>query len=138
MYSTVSTNQPLAICLMGPTASGKTAIAIALHERFPVEIISVDASQIYRGMDIGTAKPTIEERTRAPHRLIDIRDPAQGYSAAHFRGDALREMRAVSAAGKIPLLVGGTMFYFRLQASQCLWSTLRTRLSCLRHVPTLR
>ncbi|HEY8553576.1 MAG TPA: tRNA (adenosine(37)-N6)-dimethylallyltransferase MiaA [Burkholderiales bacterium] len=104
---------PLAICLMGPTASGKTALALELHERFPVEIVSVDSSQVYRGMDIGTAKPTAAEQARAPHRLIDIRDPAETYSAAEFRSDALREMRAITAAGRIPLLVGGTMFYFR-------------------------
>jgi len=105
--------RPLAICLMGPTASGKTAIALALHEMFPVEIVSVDASQVYRGMDIGTAKPTAAELARAPHRLIDIRDPTEAYSAAQFRDDALREMRDIGASGKIPLLVGGTMFYFR-------------------------
>jgi tRNA dimethylallyltransferase len=98
---------------MGPTASGKTAIALALHEMFPVEIISVDASQVYRGMDIGTAKPSAAEQTRARHRLIDIRDPAETYSAAQFREDALREMREIVASGRIPLLVGGTMFYFR-------------------------
>jgi tRNA dimethylallyltransferase len=102
-----------AIFLMGPTASGKTALALALHDRLPVEIISVDAAQVYRGMDIGTAKPTAEEQARAPHRLIDIRDPAQAYSAADFCADALREMEAVTRAGRIPLLVGGTMFYFR-------------------------
>lgn len=103
---------PPAIFLMGPTAAGKTALALALHERLPVEIISVDASQVYRGMDIGTAKPTPEELARAPHRLIDIRDPAETYSAAEFRNEALREMEAITRAGKIPLLVGGTMFYF--------------------------
>jgi tRNA dimethylallyltransferase len=102
-----------AIFLMGPTASGKTALALALHDRLPVEIISVDAAQVYRGMDIGTAKPTAEEQARAPHRLINIRDPAQAYSAADFCADALREMDAVIRAGRIPLLVGGTMFYFR-------------------------
>jgi len=105
--------RPLAICLMGPTASGKTAIALALCEMFPVEIISVDSSQVYRGMDIGTAKPSAAERARAPHRLIDIRDPTETYSAAQFCEDALREMREIVAGGKIPLLVGGTMFYFR-------------------------
>jgi tRNA dimethylallyltransferase len=105
-------DRPLAICLMGPTASGKTELALALHDAFPVEIVSVDASQVYRGMDIGTAKPTPAERERAPHRLIDIRDPLQTYSAAEFREDALREMRAIGAAGKLPLLVGGTMFYY--------------------------
>jgi tRNA dimethylallyltransferase len=102
-----------AIFLMGPTASGKTALALALHDRLPVEVISVDAAQVYRGMDIGTAKPTAEEQARAPHRLIDIRDPAQAYSAADFCADALREMEAITRAGRIPLLVGGTMFYFR-------------------------
>src|SRR5258706_15739341 len=107
-----SDERPLAICLMGPTASGKTAIALALHDAFPVEIVSVDASQVYRGMDIGTAKPTVEERARAPHRLVDIRDPAETYSAAQFRNDALREMHDISAAGKIPLPVGGTKFFF--------------------------
>ncbi|HEX9812753.1 MAG TPA: tRNA (adenosine(37)-N6)-dimethylallyltransferase MiaA [Burkholderiales bacterium] len=105
--------RPFAICLMGPTASGKTAIAIALHEMFPVEIVSVDSSQVYRGMDIGTAKPSAAEQARAPHRLIDIRDPTEIYSAAQFRDDALREMGDIVASGKIPLLVGGTMFYFR-------------------------
>lgn len=114
--------RPLAICLMGPTASGKTAIALALHDLFPVEIISVDSSQVYRGMDIGTAKPSPAERARAPHRLIDIRDPRETYSAAEFRVDALREMHDITAAGKIPLLVGGTMFYFR--ALECGLSSL--------------
>jgi tRNA dimethylallyltransferase len=105
-------DRPPAICLMGPTASGKTAIALALHEALPVEIVSVDASQVYRGMDIGTAKPTREEQARAPHRLIDIRDPAETYSVAQFRVEALREMRDITASGRIPLLVGGAMFYF--------------------------
>lgn len=106
-------NQPPVICLMGPTASGKTALAMALHESLPVDIISVDSSQVYRGMDIGTAKPGPEELARAPHRLIDIRDPSEPYSAADFREDALREIEAIHQAGRIPLLVGGTMFYFR-------------------------
>ena len=105
-------NLPPAIFLMGPTAAGKTALALSLHDVLPLEIISVDSSQVYRGMDIGTAKPTLEEQARAPHRLIDIRDPAQTYSAAEFCTDALREMEAITRAGKIPLLVGGTMFYF--------------------------
>jgi tRNA dimethylallyltransferase len=104
---------PPAIFLMGPTAVGKTALALELHARLPVEIISVDASQVYRGMDIGTAKPTREELLRAPHRLIDIRDPAQTYSAAEFCADARREMDAIVRAGRVPLLVGGSMFYFR-------------------------
>ena len=97
---------------MGPTAAGKTALALSLHDVLPVEIISVDSSQVYRGMDIGTAKPTREEQARAPHRLIDIRDPAQAYSAAEFCADAAQEMEAITRHGRIPLLVGGTMFYF--------------------------
>jgi len=104
---------PPAIFLMGPTAAGKTALALALHERLPVDIISVDSSQVYCGMDIGTAKPTPAELARAPHRLIDIRDPSQVYSAAEFCDDARHEMEAIVRAGRIPLLVGGTMFYFR-------------------------
>ena len=105
--------KPKAIFIMGPTASGKTAVAIELVKRLPVDIISVDSGQVYRGMDIGTAKPDAATLAVAPHRLIDIRDPAQAYSAAEFREDALREMRAISAAGRVPLLVGGTMLYFR-------------------------
>ncbi|MCR4302167.1 MAG: tRNA (adenosine(37)-N6)-dimethylallyltransferase MiaA [Sulfuricaulis sp.] len=105
-------DHPPAIFLMGPTAGGKTALALELHDAFPVKIISVDSSQVYRGLDIGTAKPTTAEQARAPHRLIDIRDPAQAYSAAEFCTDAAREMEAITRAGKIPLLVGGTMFYF--------------------------
>lgn len=107
------TQLPPAIFIMGPTASGKTALAMALHHHFPVEIVSVDSALIYRGMDIGTAKPTAQELVQAPHRLIDIRDPAQPYSAADFRADALREMADITAAGRIPLLVGGTMLYFK-------------------------
>jgi len=98
---------------MGPTASGKTDLAIALREHLPVELVSVDSAMVYRGMDIGTAKPSAAELARAPHRLIDICDPAESYSAARFREDALREMRQISRAGRIPLLVGGTMLYFR-------------------------
>lgn len=104
--------RPIAICLMGATAAGKTALALALHERLPVEIISVDSSQVYRGMDIGTAKPDAEEQAKARHRLIDIRDPAESYSAAEFCADARREMAVIHRSGRIPLLVGGTMFYF--------------------------
>jgi len=98
---------------MGPTASGKTRLTMALHAALPVEVISVDAAQVYRGLDIGTAKPTLEERARVPHRLIDICEPAESYSAADFCVDALAAMQEATAAGRIPLLVGGTMFYFR-------------------------
>ena len=108
-----SEHKPLAIFLMGPTASGKTDLAIQLRQQLPVEVISVDSALIYRGMDIGTAKPTAEELALAPHRLIDICDPAESYSAANFRTDALREMQEISAQGKIPLLVGGTMLYYK-------------------------
>lgn len=106
-------DRPPAILLMGPTASGKTALAIALREQLPVELISVDSAMVYRGMDIGTAKPSPAELARAPHRLIDICDPAQAYSAADFRRDALAAMAEITASGRIPLLVGGTMLYFR-------------------------
>ena len=105
--------KPLAIFLMGPTASGKTDLAIQLRQQLPVEVISVDSALIYRGMDIGTAKPSKAELALAPHRLIDICDPAESYSAANFRTDALREMQEISAQGKIPLLVGGTMLYYK-------------------------
>jgi tRNA dimethylallyltransferase len=105
-------SRPLAVFLAGPTASGKTRLTLELAGRFPFEVISVDAAQVYRGMDIGTAKPTLEERRQVPHRLIDIRDPAEIYSVADFRADALRAMQEITAAGKIPLLSGGTMFYF--------------------------
>lgn len=104
---------PPAIFLMGPTASGKTDLAMALCELLPCDIISVDSAMIYRGMDIGTAKPSAEELARAPHRLIDICDPSQTYSAADFRRDALAEMAEISSRGRIPLLVGGTMMYFK-------------------------
>jgi len=97
---------------MGPTASGKTELAMALKERLPLELISVDASQVYRGMDIGTAKPTAEELARAPHRLLDIRDPSEPWSAADFCTDALEEIADIHRSGRIPLLVGGTIFYF--------------------------
>jgi len=99
--------------LMGPTASGKTALAVELVRRLPFEIISVDSAQVYREMDIGTAKPDAETRRIAPHRLVDIRDPAEAYSAGQFRADALREIATIQAAGHVPLLVGGTMLYFR-------------------------
>ncbi|CDL80246.1 tRNA (adenosine(37)-N6)-dimethylallyltransferase MiaA [Xenorhabdus cabanillasii] len=104
---------PTAIFIMGPTASGKTALSIALRQHLPVELISVDSALIYRGMDIGTAKPSAEEQVQAPHRLIDVLDPAEVYSAADFRRDALKHMAEITAAGRIPLLVGGTMLYFK-------------------------
>lgn len=110
----MSASLPPAILLMGPTASGKTALAIDLVERGPFEIISVDSGMVYRGMDIGTAKPDAATLARAPHRLIDIRDPANAYSAAEFRRDALQEMAAITATGRIPLLTGGTMLYFKV------------------------
>ena len=105
--------RPWAIFLMGPTAAGKTDTAIALHERLGHQLISVDSAMVYRGMDIGSAKPSADELARAPHRLIDIRDPATPYSAADFRADALNEMRQISAVGQVPLLVGGTMLYYK-------------------------
>lgn len=104
---------PPAIFLMGPTASGKTALAIELAQTENCEIISVDSALIYRGMDIGTAKPDAQELARAPHRLIDILDPAESYSVAQFRHDALENMQAITAKGKTPLLVGGTMMYYK-------------------------
>ncbi|WP_394230425.1 tRNA (adenosine(37)-N6)-dimethylallyltransferase MiaA [Shewanella colwelliana] len=108
-----SENMPRIVTLMGPTASGKTALAIELVEQHNCEIISVDSALIYRGMDIGSAKPNSEELERAPHRLIDIRDPSESYSAADFRQDALNEIASIIDAGKTPLLVGGTMLYFK-------------------------
>lgn len=107
------TPRPPAIFIMGPTASGKTELAIALRQRLPVELISVDSALIYRGMDIGTAKPSAGELAQAPHRLIDIRDPGQTYSVADFRTDALKEMADITSDGRIPLLVGGTMLYYK-------------------------
>jgi len=104
---------PPAIFLMGPTASGKTTLAVELSKHFPLEIISVDSALVYRSMNIGTAKPDAELLQRAPHRLIDIRDPAAAYSAAEFRDDALAAMADITAQGRIPLLVGGTFLYFR-------------------------
>jgi tRNA dimethylallyltransferase len=104
---------PPALFLMGPTASGKTDLAIELCENLPCEIISVDSALIYRGMDIGTAKPNAEELIKAPHKLINILDPAQSYSVAEFRRDAILAMQDITARGKIPLLVGGTMMYYK-------------------------
>ncbi len=107
------TAKPGAIFLMGPTAAGKTDLAIALRQKLPVDIISVDSALVYRGLNIGASKPTPEELAQAPHRLIDICDPSESYSVARFVADARREMAEISAAGRIPLLVGGTMMYFR-------------------------
>lgn len=101
------------VCLMGPTASGKTALALALAQHIPAEIISVDSALVYRGMDIGTAKPTADERAVAVHHLIDILDPTQSYSAADFRSDALRLIAEILERGRTPILVGGTMLYFK-------------------------
>lgn len=107
------TTLPPAIFLMGPTASGKTGVAVELAQTMPVELISVDSALVYRDMDIGTAKPDAETLRIAPHHLIDIIDPTESYSAAAFRNDALRLMADITARGKIPLLVGGTMLYFK-------------------------
>ncbi len=104
---------PPAIFIIGPTASGKTGLAIKLMEHFPIELISVDSALVFKDMDIGTAKPTAEELAKAPHRLISFLDPAKSYSAADFRHDALREMAEITEKGKIPVLVGGTMLYYR-------------------------
>ncbi len=98
---------------MGPTASGKTEIAVELAERFPLDLISVDSALVYRGMDIGTAKPDVDTLKRVPHRLINIRDPEESYSAGEFVRDARREIEASFGRGRVPLLVGGTMMYFR-------------------------
>ncbi|MBA4178404.1 MAG: tRNA (adenosine(37)-N6)-dimethylallyltransferase MiaA [Leptothrix sp. (in: Bacteria)] len=105
--------KPLALCLAGPTASGKTAIALALAERLPLEIVSVDSALVYRGMDIGTAKPSAAERAAVPHHLIDIIEPDAAYSAARFVADARRLMAEIRSRGRLPLLVGGTMLYFK-------------------------
>lgn len=104
---------PPGIAILGPTASGKSALALRLAQQLPVEIISVDSAQVYRGLDIGTAKPSVGERAQVPHHLIDIRDPDQTYSAGEFRADALRLINEITGRGRVPLLVGGTMLYFR-------------------------
>jgi tRNA dimethylallyltransferase len=148
-----------AIFIMGPTASGKTALAMSLMKHLPVELISVDSALIYRGMDIGTAKPTAEELAQAPHRLIDILDPTRAYSAADFRADALREMAEITSRNKIPLLVGGTMLYFKAlleglsplppadpavreriekQAAELGWEALHSQLSEIDSVAAMR
>ena len=104
---------PPAVLLMGPTASGKTSLALALARVLPVEIVSVDSAQVYRGMDVGTAKPSASEREGVPHHLVDIIDPTEAFSAARFRVDALKLMREITARGCIPVLAGGTMLYFK-------------------------
>ncbi len=104
---------PAAIALAGPTASGKSALALAIAQHWPVEIISVDSAQVYRGMDIGTAKPSAAERAAVPHHLIDILDPTEAYSAARFVADARTLIEAIAARGRTALLVGGTMLYFK-------------------------
>jgi tRNA dimethylallyltransferase len=113
MSTSPDRSAPDAVCLMGPTCSGKTALALQLAARFPVEIISVDSALVYRGMDIGTAKPTLQERAAAPHHLIDICDPSDPYSAGRFLRDALACIEAIRGRGRVPLLVGGTMLYYR-------------------------
>ena len=138
------------LAIAGPTASGKTALALALAQRWPVEIISVDSALVFRGMDIGTAKPSAAELASAPHHLIDIRDPLQAYSAAEFVRDATALLGQIRARGRLPLLVGGTMLYFKAlfegldampsaqpalraeieaEASQLGWPALHARLS---------
>ena len=107
------TDSPPVICLMGPTAAGKTELALRLHAAGGIDLISVDSAMVYRGMDIGTAKPDPSIQAQAPHALIDIRDPAEAYSAAEFARDARELIEASRSAGRVPLLVGGTMLYFR-------------------------
>jgi tRNA dimethylallyltransferase len=106
-------HKPMAVAIMGPTASGKTASALAIARAYPVEIISVDSALVYREMDIGTAKPNAEELASVPHHLIDIIDPLESYSVMQFREDAIRLVAEIQARGRLPLLVGGTMMYFK-------------------------
>jgi tRNA dimethylallyltransferase len=108
-----TSHKSMAVAIMGPTASGKTAAALAIAQQMPVEIISVDSALVYRGMDIGTAKPTAEELASVPHHLIDIIDPLESYSVMQFREDAIRLVAEIQSRGKLPLLVGGTMMYFK-------------------------
>ncbi len=128
--------KPRIICLMGPTASGKTPLAVELVQRFPLEIISVDSAMVYRGMDIGTAKPDADTLKKAPHRLIDIVDPSKPYSAGNFCRDALQAINEIHLKGKTPLLVGGTMMYFR--ALQQGMAVLPTRDDTLRKALSVR
>jgi tRNA dimethylallyltransferase len=104
---------PAGIAILGPTGSGKSALALRIAGQLPVEIISVDSAQVYRGLDIGTAKPTLAEQQAVPHHLIDIREPEQVYSAGEFRADCIAAIHAIAARGRVPLLVGGTMLYYR-------------------------
>jgi len=140
------------VLLMGPTAAGKTDLALRLAERLPVDLVSVDSAMVYRSMDIGTGKPPPEVLARAPHRLIDIREVTETYSAGEFRRDAMREIESIRADGRIPLLVGGTLLYFRAlerglsplpraapavrerleaQAERCGWPALHARLAAV-------
>ena len=114
MNDSTTEQLPPAVFLLGPTASGKTALAELMAQRWPLEVISVDSALVYRDMNIGTAKPDAEFLQRLPHHLIDIRNPDQTYSAAEFRNDALALMADITARGRIPLLVGGTMLYFKI------------------------
>ena len=107
---------PPLVCLMGPTASGKTDLAMYLYDQFPCELVSVDSVLVYRGMDVGSAKPDAQTLQRYPHHLIDMLDPAEPYSAARFRDDALALIQDITARGRVPLLVGGTMLYFKALA----------------------
>ena len=109
----IAESQPWCLALVGPTASGKTAAALALAQQLPLEIISVDSALVYQGMDIGTAKPSLQERAKVPHHLIDILDPLQAYSAAKFAHDADALVRAINARGHLALLTGGTMLYLK-------------------------
>ncbi len=113
MTGSESDVRPPVICLMGPTAAGKTELALHLATRLPCELVSVDSALVYRGMDIGTAKPDAQTLAAFPHHLVDILDPAEAYSAARFRDDALRLLADITGRGRIPLLVGGTMLYFK-------------------------
>ncbi|MDQ7017509.1 MAG: tRNA (adenosine(37)-N6)-dimethylallyltransferase MiaA [Gammaproteobacteria bacterium] len=110
---TTEDKRPLALFIMGPTAAGKTALAVELVQRLPCDIISVDSAMVYRGLDIGAAKPDAATLARAPHRLIDLLDPSEAYSVSRFCADARAEMDQIVARGRIPLLVGGSMLYFR-------------------------
>ena len=127
MQASESIEKPPAICLMGPTAAGKTQFAMDLSDCFSSTLINVDSAQVYRGMDIGTGKPDATTRRRYPHRLMDIRDPSEIYSASQFRADAIQEMSDALVRGKTPVLVGGTMLYFR----SCGMASLRCRMRAL-------